>query len=117
MSPFEVILSVSFLIAFWAGIRRFDKIASERKALSKRCSELETKLRKSESDSVEALNRVRDYYDREIEGQKRKTEDVIHILEQTKVFQRLTELDLEMGRAETERISSKNYIPGADAGS
>ena len=80
MSPFEIIFSVSFLLALWAGVRRFDQIAGERKALAAKCAELEGKTKKQEEDSREAINRVKEYYDREIEGQKKQIEELRHML-------------------------------------
>lgn len=109
MSPFEIFFSVSFLIALFAGLRRFDKIEKERATLANRCSDFEAKLKKAEEDQAHTLKSVRQYYDEKIERKEKEIEGLRSTLLRTNAA-------MELQRMTHELDSEDDHPPGAHAG-
>lgn len=109
MSVFEVIFSVSFLIALFTGLRRFDKIEKERETLAARCSDFEAKFKKAEEDQAHTLKSVRQYYDEKIERKEKEIEGLKSTLSRAQVA-------FELQRMVHNLDARKDVVPGTDAG-
>lgn len=82
MDAFQGFFSVAFLLALFAGLRKFDKAEAERKSLAAKCAELDAQIKKNRADDAETLNRVREYYYEQIkrhEGHVDTLKKMIHM--------------------------------------
>lgn len=110
-------LCVALIVLFLQQIAKTHSLKKDADALSARVSEITEKMKKEASHYEDALHAVRRKYDEEIEGQKKKIENLEAMHGRTKwLMERYSDMYEDEKRAR-EREQRNDYIPGADAGS
>jgi|ERR1035438_2056983 hypothetical protein len=79
MTPIESGAVITFLLALFAGLRKFDGLKEERKVLLARIAKLEGEVNKIEDDKNDTLNRIRDYYDAKAKGHQDQLDEALEM--------------------------------------
>lgn len=124
VTAFQVISAIGVLLAVVVALKKFYKIEKDAEALAARCAELDKKLGKAGEDYTDALNRVREYNDKQIERQEDEIKQMHEALDKgaASSMEKLDRLKVELGGMSTlvksmlEKVNRIKKPPTEDGG-